>query len=265
MEEDIKIFQFKNLEEIGSSPKKDVGTYEFKKLFEKNPAGMDIKKIERSIEDAKKNDFEILPIIKEYKEVKNYKKREAEEKIKKQVDIKVMEIKDSAYSKGHQQGLEKGKEEIFQQNENSIQENLNRLKEMIEEVAKAKEIILTDQKNELCQLIKTLTQWIILRELKSDGNYVERLLEKLLSELQAKNNILLKVNQKDFARMPEIMEYIKNNLGELANVRLEVNQNTNLPGMILESDEGIIDGTLAQQFRNLDKIFESMRIKEDEE
>ena len=265
MEGEIKKFRFKNLEESVVSSKKNVGRYEFKELFDENLKGRELEKIEKIIADAQKNNFEVLPIVKEYKEVKKQRKRETEEKVKKEVDLQVMGIKDFAYEKAHKQGLEKGRREIIEQNRDTVHENLNYLKEMIEEVARAKEIILTDQKKEIFQLIKTLTKWIILRELKNDGNYVERLLEKLVSELQTKNNILLKVNQKDFARMPEIIDYIKSNLGELVNVRLDVNQTSNLPGMVLESDEGIIDGTLGQQFRGLDKIFESVRIEEDEE
>ncbi|MCY4524768.1 MAG: FliH/SctL family protein [Halobacteriovoraceae bacterium] len=263
MNEEIKKFQFKNLDEKKSSLNSDLQSYQFKKFNENNPQGMADSKIEKVIKQAKENEFDILPIVKEYKAVKKQKELEKENKIKKEVDIKVLEIEDSAYDKGYGQGLEKGKDEVVQQNKEFLQENLDGLKMMIDQMTRAKEIVFNNQKKEISQLINTLVKWIVLRELKNDGAYVERLLEKLLMELKAKNNIILKVNKDDFAKMEKIMDFIKNNLGELTNVRLEINQTSNLPGIRIESDEGIIDGTLGEQFRKLDKIFESVNINEE--
>ena len=53
-------------------------------------------------------------------------------------------------------------------------------------------------------------------------------------------------------------------LGELTNIRVEEALNMDQPGLIVESENGIIDGSIEAQFKNLEKLFESVGIFEDE-
>ena len=114
-------------------------------------------------------------------------------------------------------------------------------------------------------MIRNMTKWIILRELKEDGAYLERLLEKLIIELQARQNLLIQVNKNDFSHMPEILQVVQQRLGTLNNVRLEVDFDISPNGITIESENGIITGTLETQFKNLDKLFESVGIYEQQE
>ena len=105
------------------------------------------------------------------------------------------------------------------------------------------------------ETILNLTKWVILRELKDDGEYVHRLLEKLITEIQTKSNILIQIDERSFRDMPDILEVVEERLGSLSNVRLEKDFDIDGPGIVLESDNGIINGTLKEQFNNLDKLF----------
>ena len=108
--------------------------------------------------------------------------------------------------------------------------------------------------------MKNLTKWITLKELENDGKYLERLMEKLLLEIQSRSNLLIQVNMNDFQKMPEVLEVVQSKLGELKNVRVEVDPAILTRGIILESDNGIINATMEEQFKSLDKLFEEVLI-----
>ncbi|MGB0454587.1 MAG: hypothetical protein ACPGJV_12840, partial [Bacteriovoracaceae bacterium] len=54
-------------------------------------------------------------------------------------------------------------------------------------------------------------------------------------------------------------------LGKFTNTRVEVDYDIKDQGMVIESANGIVNGSLKQQFKNLDKLFESVGIKPSEE
>ena len=120
--------------------------------------------------------------------------------------------------------------------------------------------IITNQKKEIYLLLRNLSKWIILKELNDDGKYIERLLEKLLLEIQARQNLLIQVNANDFAQMPEVLAHVQTRLGELKNVRIEIDSAILTSGIIIESDNGIINATMEEQFKSLDKLFEDVLI-----
>jgi flagellar assembly protein FliH len=58
--------------------------------------------------------------------------------------------------------------------------------------------------------------------------------------------------------MPEIITAVESKIGQLLNVRIEIVPEINYPGIILESENGLIDGSLEGVFQNIDKIFEQV-------
>src|SRR5690606_28972709 len=124
------------------------------------------------------------------------------------------------------------------------------------------EEILLAQKKEMYHLLRNLSKWIILRELKDDGQYVERLLEKLLYETQSRNNLLIQVNSQDFAQMEDVLAHLQAKLGELKNVRVEIDPHVLTRGIVVESENGIINATMEEQFKSLDKLFDEVIAKD---
>ena len=93
-----------------------------------------------------------------------------------------------------------------------------------------------------------------------DDDYIKRLLEQLISEVDSKSNLILHVSKEDFDKMPEVLEEIEGNVGKLTNVRLVMNHDSDAKGMILESDNGIIKGTQEEQFEIINKIFGNLKV-----
>ncbi len=85
--------------------------------------------------------------------------------------------------------------------------------------------------------------------------YLEQLLEKLILELNSRKNLIIKVGREQFAAMPEVMKTVEARVGQLQNTRIEVVPELHHPGIILESENGLIDGSLEGVFANIDRIF----------
>ena len=238
-----------------------VRNFEFKPLFDKaQTIGRDefqkTIKIERN--NAHKSQFKVSSLVEEHRGLKDQAEAEYEARVRAEVDMRVAAIQEEAFKVGFDEGISQGRAEIFDEMRSVVDQKLDNFSQMVTDVLKTQEDILDLQKKEIYELLKNLTKWIILRELKEDGEYVERLFEKLLVEIQARSNLLVLVNEDKFKAMPEILEHVNAKLGQLKNVRVEIDSSVDPLGLIIESDNGIINATMAEQFTSLDKLFEDL-------
>jgi flagellar assembly protein FliH len=234
--------------------------------------GKSISEIERhqeiiKLERTKSADsgFDISPIVKQHRGMEEQEEIERENRIIDEVNKRVAKIEEEAYRKGYDEGMSKGREDVYEQTRAATDEKLIALSEMVSDTLSTKEEILKSQKMQLYNLVRNLTKWVILRELKDDGKYIERLLEKLVIEAQTKTNLLIQVDQKHFEQMPEVLEVVQQKLGQFTNVRVETDFDIQGTGVVVESENGIINGSLVEQLNSLDKIFESVGLAAEEE
>ena len=119
------------------------------------------------------------------------------------------------------------------------------------------EKIIDKSRHEIYEFVKRFTKWIVLKEI-NEKLYLENLLEKLILELNARKNLIIKVGLANFNQMPEVVQAVEARLGQLSNLRIEVVPEIQHPGIILESENSLIDGSIEGVFQNIDKIFEQV-------
>ncbi len=257
---EVQEYSFAQFEQRDNDSK--VKSFEFKDLKKSAPKVSEeherVIKIERQL--AHEKQFQIAPIVEEFRGMSAQAAREREIRIAEEVEKRIALIKEEAYQAGREQGIEQGREEILQQMSVEVEEKIAYFTEMIHEVLAMKTEIIERQKREIFVMMRNLVKWIILRELKEDGQYINRLLEKLVVEIGSKEHLLIQVDEKSFEAMPEVLEILQRKLGELTNVRVEIDYSMDRPGIILDSQNGIINASLDQQFANLDKLFESVGV-----
>lgn len=257
---EVSEYKFQNFTEVEAETDA-VKVFEFKPLLtsaqtvERNDFQRVIK-TER--EFAKHSQFKVNPIVEKFRGLKDQEDREYEQRVEEEVKRRVAEIQDEAFKAGFDEGVNQGREEIFEQMRSAVDEKLGDFSQMVSSVLSTQEEILAKQKKEMYQLLKNLSKWIVLRELQDDGKYIERLLERLLLEMQARHNLLIQVNPDDFSAMPEVLAHVQARLGEMKNVRIEIDSSVHSRGIIVESDNGIINATMEEQFKSLDKLFEDV-------
>lgn len=218
----------------------------------------DIKRIRIEKNTARSTGFAISPLVKEYRGHNKVDLIEKEQKIQEEVERRLLFLKDKAIQEAKLQGIEEGRKEVFSSLLNSADEKLQRVTEMVETVLSSQNAILENQKDEVYRLIKNLTKWITLKEISADKDYTKNLLEKLFQEINSKNNMLIQVNATDFENMPEILNFIQEKFGKLNNMRVEIDPDITSHGLILETENGILNATIQEQFKCLDKLFETV-------
>lgn len=246
-----------------SVAKEGLETFEFKPI--ERGQIVDTQKHERTIHHERKlaeeKQFKIAPIVREHRGLNRQEDLEKQRLIQEEVERQLVRIQDQAYKDGFNKGLEEGQEEVYRQTRAEVEQKLESLEGMIQQVLLTQEELLQEEKQTVYRTIKNLTKWVILRELDNDGDYVDRLLEKLISEIQLKSNILIRLDPNSFTDKPDILEMLQSKIGEMKNVRVETDYDIDGPGIIVESDNGIINGTLTEQFKSLSKLFENVGLK----
>lgn len=241
--------------------------FEFKEVGELTPIQKNSHqkaiKVERT--NAEVSDFQISPIVKEHRGINKQVVKEREVRIEEEVKRRISAIQEQAYKDGFDEGVQSGRDEVFAQNKLASEEKLQNLTNMIVDVLNTRSEILLTQKKQIYGLVRNLTKWVVLRELKDDGKYLENLLEKLITEIQTKSNLLIHVDQKSFEQMPDVLQTVQEKVGELHNVRVEIDFDIEGPGIVLECDKGILNGTINQQMKSLDKLFEPVGLQQDED
>ncbi len=204
---------------------------------------------------AKQRGLEIFSFIREQKERKQLLEKLEEERFQQEISKRLKIIEKDAIKQGYEEGLKIAKEEITKKFQAEGEKKIEILNEMLKNALGLREQIYNTQKDQIIFLIKSLTKWVILRELKDDGKYLERLLEKLFLEIQTQQKFVVQINQKDYEKMPGILKILEQKLGEFKNSRVVIDFELPENGVIIDSENGIIKSTLDGQFAVFDEIF----------
>lgn len=219
----------------------------------------DVIRTERAHEAA--SSFSIDPRIKEHRGLVNQERQDYENAVTAEVARRLEQLSKEAYNQGISDGRAEGMKQAYDEALVKHEETVTKFAQMIENLNETRTEILENSKDEGYKLIKNLTKWIVLKEVE-DKEYIQRLLEKLILEMNTKSNLLIKIDSSTLSIMPEVITFIENKLGQLTNVRVEVQDDITEKGIILESENGIIDGTLDAQFISIDKLFESVGVND---
>ncbi len=252
---EIQEFSFRSLIPEAQSDGK-INEFELKSLneaqaFKNNISEIDIRQ-ER--EAASKTAFKILDEVKDHRGLTRQAQEDYEQAVARAVEAELGRLREDAYREGLEKGLEEGRAQAYHEAQKELEE---KLEEFTQHIAVAQEQIndvLASSKDDAYNIIKSLTKWIVLKEV-DEKYYLARLLEKLVHEINQKNNLVLHVNESAFGYMPEIIKIVERKVGRLTNTRVEVDLDLQENGIILETENCVIDGSLQAQFKALDDLF----------
>ena len=256
---EVKSFEFSDLKGV-----RDVQKDEFKE-FRFNDLNGEVFKNEKVTEDTlrnerifeKKHNFKIDTAVRDSRGLSRQEKIDFESTTQQEVQKRLDAAYQEAFNQGLDKGREEGKAEALALHEAELKLKIDEFAEVINKVDGQKDRLIEKNRTEIYEFVKRFTKWIVLKEI-NEKVYLENLLEKLLLELNARKNLIVKVGKANFSTMPEIIQAIEARLGPLSNVRVEVVPEIQYPGIILESENSLIDGSLEGVFQSMDKIFEQV-------
>lgn len=256
---EIKPFEFSDLQSTHVVSGNQFKAFEFQAL-----SGESVTSSKASEEDirserkhAAKNNFKVDDVVSNYRGLSRQEQNDLEQKIQQEVKRRLEASYQDAYKEGLERGREEGKEAAIAEFHEVLGQRVEEFTQVIAQVQDQSQGILEKNREEVYEFIKRFTKWILMKEI-NEKVYLEGLLEKLILELNARKNLIIKVGKANFAQMPEIIQAVESRLGQLSNIRVEIVPEINHPGIILESENGLIDGSLEGVFQNIDKIFEQV-------
>lgn len=258
-DQEVKSFEFSDLQSAHVVSQTKLQGFEFKTLSgesvnSQNVSADDIRS-ERKYE--KKNNFRIDEIVRDYRGLSRQEQDDLEQKIQSEVQRRL----ESAYQEAYQEGLQKGQEEgraaAFNEYQESLSLQLESLTSVLNEVQSHSQKLFDENHKNIYEFVKRFSKWVIMKEI-DEKVYLQSLLERLILELNARKNLIIKVGKSNFTQMPEVIQVVESKLGQLVNVRVEIVPEIQYPGIILEAENGLIDGSLEGIFDNIDKIFEQV-------
>lgn len=258
-ETDIKPFQFSDLKSATTAKGEDFKPFSFGEIkgtsVSREKVTEDNIRNERNF--AKKNNFKIDEIVRDYRGLSRQEQNDLEKKIQDEVNRRLEAAYKEAFEQGLTEGREAGKTEAFASTEEAFQQKINEFSNTVVDIQAQSTTYMQSHKKEIIEFVKRFTKWVCLKEI-NEQVYLENLLEKLILEMNTKQNLIVKVGRDNFKQMPEVVKAVEAKVGSLTNVRLEIVPELNYPGIILESANGLIDGSMEGVFANIDKIFEQV-------
>jgi flagellar assembly protein FliH len=215
--------------------------------------------IRKEREKAYDTMFEVEKVVEEHRGLKKQAKDDFERKVEAEVHKRIQQAKEVAYKEGFEKGHADGHQKAYTEATGVFSTQIQELENIIHQVQENREEVFLKNRLECYEIIRGLTKWVLLKEIEKD-EYMRNLLEKLILEMGTRTNLLIRVNKRSFSQMPEVIEDVEKRVGKLTNARLEVEHEMQFNGIILESESGLLDGSVKAQFDSIDNVFRSVNL-----
>lgn len=256
---EVKTFSFNALEGTVVGGSSRATPFEFKDLSAQISVGTkpNAKIIRTEREAEAKSQFKIDSIVRDLRGLSGQERDDLENSINQQVEKRIKEIREQAYREGLEKGRMEGADAALQEAMATHEQQIQAVEGMVVELRTQCESRLENHRHDIYEMSKRLLKWLVLKEVQDDG-YVPKLLEKLILEMNQRQNLIIRVNHADFADMPSVVEALEKRIGNLPNVRIEPDMDMKGRGIVLETENGILDATPEALFQTIDKIYESV-------
>ncbi len=257
---DIKPFTFNSLEVASDTRAESFQSFEFRD-FSKSGATTAKKPSEKIIraerEAEVKTQFRMDAIVRDLRGLTSQEKDDLEKKINEQVDQRLKETREKAYREGLEKGRLEGVDAALKEAMQAHERQITEVENMLVDLRSQCEARLESHRHDIYEMTKRLMKWLVLKEI-GDDSYLPKLLEKLVLVMNQRHSLIIRVNPQDFQAMPQIVAEIEKRIGALPNVRVEPDLDMKGRGLVLESENGILDGTPEAIFETIDKMYETV-------
>lgn len=204
---------------------------------------------ERQARTQRDSRFSINPLLRDPLSVEEEERRVIEEKVRSRVAAMADEARAKAAEEGFQQGQAKGYEDAFAQFKGEGAERLARFEAMVKQAESAKESIFKQNERFLIDLVFRVSRMILLRELATDRDYVVRLCRELIERVGVRENIRIRIHPDEASTIGMIREGLEKTFGSLKNLHIEISNQVQVGGCMLETEWNAIDASLENQLK----------------
>jgi flagellar biosynthesis/type III secretory pathway protein FliH len=197
--------------------------------------------------------FDLHPAAKKMLGVEDEESTEVEEKVNARVEVALAIVRDEAYQEAFGRGLVEGKAQAELEFLASIRPLYEQFEVMCKTFEGIKQEMYAANEQMLMQLMFQIGKNVVLKELSTDREYVQRVLGMMVEKIGAKDHVKLKISRQDFANIEQIRQFLKVEFPELKNVQIEASDDLVLGGCKIETDLARINASVETQFRSIEK------------
>jgi len=209
-------------------------------------AATDAGRAERARKDSR---FTINPLIRDGLRVDEEERRVIEERVHERVSAVEAAARAEADRRGYDEGLARGREEAFKAFQGEAQSRMERFEKLLGELEGAKEQIYRENERFVVELSYRIARMILLREVKSDKDYVLRLAGAIIERMGVRENIRIRVSPEDLQTAAMIKEGLERELGSLKNLLIEGSPEIRGGGCEIETEWNAIDASIDTQLQ----------------
>jgi flagellar assembly protein FliH len=174
--------------------------------------------------------------------------------IQSKVDARVQELRAEvtakAQAEGYDAGLVKGSDEARAQTRTEAVELINRFESLFRDLDSAKDKIFKVHERFVIAMVYEIAQAVVLRELKTDREYVSRLAKTVIEQIGVRENIRVKIHPSEIATLDLLKADLYQSLTQLKNLTVETSEEVRLGGCIVETELNVVNATIENQLES---------------
>jgi flagellar assembly protein FliH len=191
---------------------------------------------------------------------------ETEKQIRNQVEERIHALREetleNARKEGHSQGFEEGKNIALEEYREVGRSKLEIIEQMVVSFEAAKDEIFQAQERFLIDLVFRVSGVILRRELKTDREYIQRLLKGIVEEMGVRELLKIWVHPAQLEEAKKLRPEFEKSFSSLKNLTIESHSNLEDLDCVVETDWNRMDASFDTQISRLhSKMIE--RIEQD--
>jgi flagellar biosynthesis/type III secretory pathway protein FliH len=257
----IENYVFSNLQQ-GAIINGEVIDYNLKDLRENNNLRNEPDKqiIIREIEHSRAKNFNIDPLVKVHRKIKETEEENYENQIEERVIKRVDVIKENSKEEGYQKGLEIGHGEAIDKLAENINSYLDKLNLINEELSNKKKELVDYYKEDLIRLMTKTMKWVCKKELSKDDNYLEKLFDEMLNQYDINENIIVYLSPRDLMKFPQILKHYESKVDgknkSIKNIKFEKREDLLEDEIVIESDNLLLSSTDKDIYNKIEDAYQ---------
>lgn len=174
-----------------------------------------------------------------------------ESRVQERVDALAQRTREDAFKQGYADGVKDGHEAAFKKATLETTRRMNQIDTLLGSMEKAKLDLFAANQEFLMNVIYRISKVVLLREITTDKDYLIRLSKELIERCGLRDNLIVKIHPTDAQAMDELKAGLVQSFGSLSNLTIELTDEVQRGGCILETEWGAIDGSIDTQLSQI--------------
>lgn len=234
----------------GGASSQEVKTHEPQDWSKENrPTYSQIK--ETFEKNVKKKDqrFFLSELVAGQLSVEEEEQRRFEKRLKEELELRVLQIKEQAYADGYEVGLKKGIEKAFEEERARIAARLELLASAANDVANSKEKLTEEYEKKITDFAFQISEIIVESEIKNRPESVGFVVKNILDILSKEEDVKVHIG----LLSSEHLEYVKDEISKLnrkGSFSIEIREDLNPGDVIVQTISGEVSARVEDRIKS---------------